>query len=344
MSDKSTAPFGVMLVNLGTPEKPDPASVRRYLAEFLWDRRVIQLPRLRWWLILHGIILRVRPRKVARLYKSIWREEGSPLLVISRAQQKALQNALRDALQCDIPVALAMTYGEPSVAQAFHTLQDQGIRRVLVLPLYPQYSATTTGAVFDALARTLQHTPDIPELHIIRDYWEQPAYLDALANRIRQHWQDHGQPDRLLLSFHGIPQRYADQGDPYPSLCRATARAVAERLGLNEDQWSEAFQSRFGREEWVKPYTDELLQQWGQQDGIDRVDVVCPAFAADCLETLEEIAEQNRAIFLEAGGKEYHYIPCLNDQPDHIALLTDLVLQHSRPWHAIELALASEKN
>lgn len=344
MSDKPTAPFGVMLVNLGTPEKPDPASVRRYLAEFLWDKRVIQLPRLRWWLILHGIILRLRPGKVARLYQSIWSDEGSPLLVISRAQQAAIQQALQKKLHCDIPVTLAMTYGEPSITQASRSLMAQGIHRILVLPLYPQYSATTTGAVFDALARALQNTPNLPELHIIRDYWEQPAYLDALASSIRQHWQEHGQPDRLLMSFHGIPQRYEDQGDPYPSLCRNTARAVAERLGLRDDQWSEAFQSRFGREEWIKPYTDVLLQQWGEQDGIDRVDVVCPAFAADCLETLEEIAEQNRITFLEAGGKEYHYIPCLNDQPDHINLLTDLILRHTQPWHDVELAHTSEPN
>ncbi len=332
MNDTPKPPFGVMLVNLGTPAAPDAASVRKYLAEFLWDKRVIQVPRLLWWLILHGIILRVRPRKVAHLYESIWTADGSPLLVISRKQQAALKTALRTRLQTDIPVELAMNYGQPSLTQAGRALAAQGVRRILVLPLYPQYSASTTASVFDRLARALQPCPDLPELHFIRDYWEEPAYLDALTACVQEYWQEHGQPDRLLLSFHGIPQRYEDNGDPYPSLCRATAKAVADRLGLRDDQWSESFQSRFGREEWVKPYTDELLKQWGAQDGINRVDVISPAFAADCLETLEELAVQNRALFLEAGGKDYRYIPCLNDRPDHIDMLAQLVLKHSSPW------------
>lgn len=332
MSDTSPAPFGVLLVNLGTPEKPDAASVRKYLAEFLWDKRVIQVPRVIWWLILNGIILRVRPRKVAHLYQSIWTDEGSPLMAISKRQRAALEKALQQKTGQAIPVELAMTYGQPSLANAGRALGRKGVRRILVLPLYPQYSAATTGAVFDGLAKALQRCPDVPELHFIRDYWEEPRYLDVLADSIRQYWQQHSQPDRLLLSFHGIPQRYEDQGDPYPSLCRNTAKAVAERLGLGPDQWSESFQSRFGREEWVKPYTDVLLEEWGKRDDINRVDVVCPAFAADCLETLEEIAEQNRATFLEAGGKDYHYIPCLNDQPDHIDMLADLVARHASPW------------
>lgn len=332
VSDKPTAPFGVMLVNLGTPAKPDAAGVRKYLAQFLWDPRVIQMARPLWWLILHGIILRVRPRKVARLYQSIWTDAGSPLMVISRQQQAALQQALCTELQQDIPVELAMTYGEPSLTQAGRALAAQGVRRILVLPLYPQFSATTTGAVFDGLAQALRRCPDIPELHFIRDYWEEPAYLDALAASIREYWSEHGKPDRLLLSFHGIPQPYEDKGDPYPRLCRNTARAVAERLGLAPEQWSESFQSRFGKQEWVKPYTDVLLAEWGARDDINRVDVVCPAFSADCLETLEEIAEQNRVTFLEAGGKDYRYIPCLNDRPDHIAALADLVVRHTQPW------------
>ena len=332
MNEKPVAPFGVMLVNLGTPEKPDTAGVRKYLAEFLWDKRVIQVPRLLWWLILHGVILRVRPRKVAHLYQSVWMDEGSPLMVISRKQEAALKKSLDAALDRNIPVELAMTYGKPSIAQAGRALAAQGARRILVLPLYPQYSAATTGAVFDALARALERCPDIPELHFIRDYWEEPTYLDVLADSIRQYWQEHGRPDRLLLSFHGVPERYETLGDPYASLCRNTAKAVAARLGLAPEQWSESFQSRFGREEWVKPYTDILLKEWGERDDINRVDVVCPAFATDCLETLEEIAVQNRVTFLEAGGKDYHYIPCLNDQPDHIAMLTDLILRHTLPW------------
>jgi len=321
-----------MLVNLGTPENPDAASVRKYLAEFLSDPRVIRVPRLLWWLILHGIILRTRPAKVARLYQTIWTDDGSPLLQISHRQQAAIKAALQQQTGQDIPVELAMSYGEPSLTTAGRKLAATGLERIVVLPLYPQFSSTTTAAVFDGLARALQACPDIPELIFIRDYWEQDDYLQALANSVQEFWNEHGQPDRLLMSFHGIPQRYEDSGDPYPSLCRNTAKAVAARLGLSDQQWSESFQSRFGREEWVKPYTDELLTQWGADDAINRVDVLCPAFAADCLETLEEIEEQNKVVFLESGGKAYHYIPCLNDRPDHIKMLSRLILARARAW------------
>lgn len=332
MSNHNQAPFGVMLVNLGTPENPDAASVRKYLAEFLSDPRVIRVPRLLWWLILHGIILRVRPRKVAKLYQTIWTDEGSPLMCISRKQRAALQAQLQHVTGQDIPVELAMSYGSPSLASAGRKLAAAGVQRIVVLPLYPQYSSSTTAAVFDGLARALKPCPDIPELIFIRDYWQRQDYIQALANSVQEYWNEHGQPDKLLMSFHGIPQRYEDTGDPYPSLCRGTAKAVAERLGLQDEQWSESFQSRFGREEWVKPYTDLLLAEWGQDDSINRVDVVCPAFAADCLETLEEIEEQNKIIFLEAGGKQYRYIACLNDRPDHIAMLAKLVLERAKAW------------
>lgn len=332
MTESTTPAFGVLLVNLGTPDRPDAAAVRAYLAEFLWDKRVIRMPRLLWWLILHGIILRVRPRKAARLYQSIWTPDGSPLLAFSRRQQQALQKALQEQTGTIIPVELAMTYGNPGLPQALDRFENQGIQRILVLPLFPQHSATTSAAAFDAIARALQDRPHLPGLHFIRDYCHEPAYLDALAASVRRHWDKHGMPDRLLLSFHGIPQRYEDQGDPYPGLCRDTAQGVAQRLGLTDHQWRASFQSRFGREEWVKPYTDQLLQEWGAQEGINRVDVICPAFAVDCLETLEEIAVQNRNLFLSAGGKEYHYIPCLNDNPEQIALFAALVQRHSLPW------------
>ncbi|RLT92675.1 MAG: ferrochelatase [Ketobacter sp.] len=321
-----------MLVNLGTPENPDAASVRKYLAQFLSDPRVIRVPRLLWWLILHGIILRVRPAKVARLYQTIWTDEGSPLMAISRRQQAALQTRLTALHGSEIPVELAMSYGEPSITTAGRALANRGARRILVLPLYPQYSSSTTAAVFDGLANALQRCPDLPEILFIRDYWQRDDYLQALADSVQTFWDEHGRPDRLLMSFHGIPQRYEDSGDPYPSLCRQTAAGVAAKLGLDEQQWSESFQSRFGREEWVKPYTDELLQTWGQDDAINRVDVLCPAFAADCLETLEEIEEQNKVVFLEAGGKQYHYIPCLNDQPAHIEVFANLVLERAKAW------------
>lgn len=332
MSSLNNAPFGVMLVNLGTPENPDAASVRKYLAEFLSDPRVIRVPRLLWWLILHGIILRVRPGKVAKLYQTVWTDHGSPLMHISRKQQAALQTRLQELTGQSIPVELAMSYGEPSLTTAGRKLAASGVQRIIVLPLYPQYSSTTTAAVFDGLARALQRCPDIPELIFIRDYWQRDDYLQALANSVSEYWDEHGKPDRLLMSFHGIPQRYEDTGDPYPGYCRGTAQGVADRLALPEGQWSESFQSRFGREEWVKPYTDELLAQWGADDSIDRVDVLCPAFAADCLETLEEIEEQNKITFLEAGGKAYHYIPCLNDRPDHITVLAQLVLERAKAW------------
>jgi ferrochelatase len=332
LSTINNAPYGVMLVNLGTPENPDAASVRKYLAEFLSDPRVIRVPRLLWWLILHGVILRIRPGKVAKLYQTIWTDDGSPLMHISRKQQAALQTKLQHLTNTSIPVELAMSYGEPSLKTAGRKLASAGVQRIIVLPMYPQFSSSTSAAVFDGLARALLPCPDIPELVFIRDYWQREDYLDALANSIREYWQEHGKPDRLLLSFHGIPQRYEDTGDPYPGYCRGTAKAVAAKLGLDENQWSESFQSRFGREEWVKPYTDVLLEEWGQSDHVNRVDVVCPAFSADCLETLEEIEEQNKITFLEAGGKAYHYIPCLNDRPDHIAMLANLIQQRARAW------------
>lgn len=332
MSEQNKAPFGVMLVNLGTPENPDAASVRKYLAEFLSDPRVIRVPRLLWWLILHGIILRVRPAKVARLYQTIWTDEGSPLMNISRRQEAALQSKLKEITGTEIPVELAMSYGEPSLVTAGRKLANRGAQRIMVLPLYPQYSSSTTAAVFDGLARALKPCPDIPEILFIRDYWQRDDYLQALADSVQSFWDEHGKPDRLLMSFHGIPQRYEDTGDPYPSLCRQTAVGVATKLGLQDGEWSESFQSRFGREEWVKPYTDVLLEEWGRDDSINRVDVLCPAFAADCLETLEEIEEQNKVVFLEAGGKAYHYIPCLNDRPDHIQMFANLVLERAKAW------------
>lgn len=225
-----------------------------------------------------------------------------------------------------------MSYGEPSLVSAGLKLATSGVDRIIVLPLYPQYSSSTTAAVFDGLANALKPCPDIPELIFIREYWHRDDYLQALANSVQEYWNEHGQPDRLLMSFHGIPQRYEDTGDPYPTQCRNTAKGVASRLKLADDQWSESFQSRFGREEWVKPYTDVLLEQWGNNDAINRVDVICPAFAADCLETLEEIEEQNKVTFLEAGGKAYHYIPCLNDRSDHIAMFSKLILERAKAW------------
>ncbi|MFD2190867.1 ferrochelatase [Pistricoccus aurantiacus] len=327
-----TPPFGVMLVNLGTPDAPTPQAVRRYLAQFLWDKRVVDAPRPLWWLILHGIILRIRPGRVAKAYQSVWTEEGSPLMAIGRRQQQALIQTLAERHGQAIPVELAMTYGNPSLKEAGLKLRDAGVERILVLPLYPQFSRSTTAAIFDGLARALEPCPHLPELRFIRDYHDHPGYIEALAARVREHWEAHpGERGKLIMSYHGIPKRYADQGDPYFRHCEETSRKLAQALGLEEGAWMMTFQSRFGREEWLKPYTDETLKTLAKE-GVAHVDIISPAFAADCLETLEELQVENRDYFLEAGGKTYRYISALNDRPDHIALLANLVGQHTQGW------------
>ncbi len=318
---------GVLLVNLGTPDAPTPEAVKRYLAEFLHDHRVVDLTRWLWCPILHGIILQVRPKRVAKAYAGVWTEQGSPLLAISLQQQSAVKAELQKR-GLDLPVELAMTYGNPAMAKGLQNLVDQGVEEVIVLPLYPQYSATTTGAVFDKLAKVIAKRPEFPAISFIRDYCRREGYLDALAQSVKDHWQAHGKGERLLISFHGIPKRYADNGDPYPQHCHHTAEQLAVRLGLKEGEWLCSFQSRFGREEWLQPYTDKTLEQWGQEIG--KVDVICPAFAADCLETLEEIQVENRDIFCEAGGQSLSYVAALNDREDHIALLADLIQEKVR--------------
>jgi protoporphyrin/coproporphyrin ferrochelatase len=322
---------GVLLANLGTPDAPTPAALRRYLGEFLWDQRVIDLPRPLWWLILHGVILRVRPRRVAHAYEKVWTPEGAPLLAIGRRQAQALQAALEARTRGPVRVALGMRYGNPSIAEALQQLRHAHARRVLVLPLYPQYSATTTASTFDAVAEALRHWRWLPELRMIAHYHDEPAYVRALAGSVREHWGAHGRPDLLLFSFHGLPERYFLAGDPYYCECMKTARLVAEQLELPDTAWQVAFQSRFGREPWLQPYTDETLRERARA-GVRRIDVLAPGFATDCLETLEEIALQNREVFLAAGGSEYHYIPALNERPDHIAALSELVLRHAQGW------------
>ncbi|MEJ2059937.1 MAG: ferrochelatase [Gammaproteobacteria bacterium] len=322
---------GVLLVNLGTPESPTPRAVRRYLREFLSDPRVVEYPRALWWLVLNGIILNLRPRRSAHAYRQVWTPEGSPLLAISRRQKSALQAALRHHLTGPVEVALGMRYGEPSIAEALATLKQAGAQRLLVVPLYPQYSATTTGSVFDAVADELKRWRWVPELRFIQDYHDDPGYIAALAASVRAYWDEHGRGEYLLMSFHGVPKRYFQAGDPYHCLCLKTARLVAEALELGENDWQCTFQSRFGREEWLRPYTDETLRTLPQQ-GKRRVDVVCPGFAADCLETLEEIAMQNRDVFLASGGEAYRYIPALNDSPEHIEALSGLVERHAQGW------------
>jgi ferrochelatase len=321
---------GILLVNLGTPDAPTPQALRRYLAEFLWDPRVVEIPRPLWWLILHGVILRVRPSKSAHKYQTIWTAEGSPLLVISRRQAAALAETLAKRCPGPVRVALGMRYGHPSIAAALAELREAGAQRLLVLPLYPQYSAATTASTFDAIAAELRTWRWLPELRFITQYHDDPAYLDALAAHLRAARAE--QPgERLLFSFHGLPQRNLLAGDPYHCQCHKTARLVAERLKLGPEQWGVAFQSRFGRAEWLQPYTSVLLTDWAKA-GVKSVDVACPGFAADCLETLEEIALENRQTFLNAGGERYRYLPALNDAPEHIAALAELVERHTAGW------------
>lgn len=327
-SASRTAPFGVLLTNLGTPDAPTTKAVRKYLAEFLWDVRVVDAPRWLWWLILHGVILRIRPRRSAALYQRVWSESGSPLLAISEEQRAGLEQTLAADGGEAVPVVLGMRYGNPSIAAGIEALQAAGVQRILVLPAYPQYAASTTASTFDAVGHALRDIRHIPEVRFVAGYHDEPAYISALANSIRGRLA----PDaKLLLSFHGIPVRYVNLGDPYRAQCEATADALAKALGLTPDQWALSFQSRVGREEWLKPYTDDLLEQWAE-DGVTHVQVACPGFSADCLETVDEIARESREAFEEAGGTTFEYLPALNASEDHLAALAGLVRRHSAGW------------
>lgn len=329
---------GILLVNLGTTEAPTAAAVRRYLAEFLWDPRVIELPRPLWWLILHGVILRIRPSKVAHAYQSIWTERGSPLLANCVSLAETLQSAAGEQFDHRVEVELAMRYGKPSIEAALSTLRERGMRRLLVVPMYPQYSATTTASVFDEVARVLQGWRWVPELRMIQNYHDHPLYIKGLAESVRGHWESQGQAEKLLMSFHGIPKRYCLSGDPYFCECHKTARLLAEELGLDESQWLLTFQSRVGREEWLKPYTDKTLETLGREK-LQSVDLICPGFSIDCLETLEEIDMQNRELFESAGGGRYSYIPALNNSPAHADLLMDLISSNMQGWEAASASL-----
>lgn len=315
-----TKKIGILLANLGTPAQPTAKAVSRYLQQFLSDPRVIDLPRWKWLPILKGLILPRRSKWVAQNYQSIWTPEGSPLLAIGRQQQTLLQQALIEQ-GIQVQVELVMTYGEPSMQQGVDNLIQQKVDQIIVLPLYPQYSSTTTASVFDAFAQSLQAHRYIPPFDFIHSYHLEPQYIQALADSVSQT----GLKDFLLFSFHGIPVRYEQEGDYYRQHCLATAQAVADKLQLANDQWQVSFQSRFGKEPWLQPYTDEFLQQAPQQ-GIKAIQVICAGFATDCLETLEEIAVENREIFLQAGGENYHYIPALNSRAEHITLLSHLIL------------------
>ncbi len=328
----TTEKLGVLITNLGTPESPTPASLRKYLAEFLWDPRVVEFPRPLWWLVLNLIILRVRPKSSAATYSKIWTQDGSPLMMYTKAQCAALQKKMaEDDQSSQIVVDFAMRYGSPSIESVLMDMQNKNVTRLLVLPLYPQYSGTTTGSTFDAIASVCKKLRWIPELRFINQYADNEKYIQACANRITQYWQQHKKSERLLFSFHGLPKRYLLAGDPYHCQCYKTARLIAQKLQLDESTWQVAFQSRFGREEWLQPYTDKTLESM-PANKISSVDVFCPGFSADCVETLEEINILNRDIFIQAGGDDFNYIPALNECEDHIDAIYDLIMQHMQGW------------
>lgn len=320
----------VLLINLGTPDAPTPAALRRYLAQFLSDPRVVEIPRALWWLILHGVILRVRPAKSAKKYESVWMPEGSPLQVWSGKQAALLRGYLGERGH-PVLVRHAMRYGNPSVASVLDELKTAGATRILLLPMYPQYSGPTTASAWDAVGAWSAQVRSLPEFRFVNRYHDDAGYIEALAQRVLAHWQINGRGDKLVLSFHGVPKRTLLLGDPYHCECLKTARLLGERLTLQKDQLVVTFQSRFGKAEWLQPYTEPTLIELAKQ-GVASVDVMCPGFTADCLETLEEIDQEAREAFLEAGGKAFQYIPCLNDSHPWIAALADIAIRHMQGW------------
>jgi len=318
---------GILLTNLGSPDAPTTKSVRVYLKEFLSDRRIVEIPRLLWMIILHGIILRVRPKRSAKLYQSIWTDQGSPLTHITELQRQKLSEQLIEQGYDNLDIVMAMRYGNPSIKSGLETLREKGYTRIIVLPLYPQYSSPTTGSTFDAVAKVLSEWRWVPELHFINGYHKNETYIEALANSVSEDLQKNGQPQKIVFSYHGMPKQFLEQGDPYYCLCLQTTRLVVEKLGLDKEMVISTFQSRFGKAEWLKPYTDATLQALPEQ-GIKDVAIISPAFSADCLETLEEIEAENREIFEQAGGEQYRYIAALNDRDDHIKALIDVLKPH----------------
>ena len=323
--------LGVLITNLGTPTAPTIRAIRKYFAEFLWDARVVEIPRPAWWLILNLFVLPLRPRKKVKAYEKIWTDEGSPLLVISKQQCAALQSSLQQVCPGPVAVELAMRYGQPSIQSALNRLKENNARRILVLPLYPQYSASTTASTFDAIAKEFMQQRWLPELRMVNNYGATAEYIHACAQQIHTYWQQHQRSQKLLFSFHGLPERNLLQGDPYHCECHQTARLIAEKLKLNEHEWMLTFQSRFGKAKWLQPYTDKTVKKLAGE-GVSSIDVFCPGFSADCIETLEEIDMQNHEIFIQNGGKSFNYIPALNAESVHIEALTKIVLQHTQGW------------
>ncbi|RUO20432.1 ferrochelatase [Aliidiomarina iranensis] len=325
--------IGVLLTNLGTPDAATPKALRKYLAEFLSDPRVVEVPRLIWKVILHGVILRIRPRRSAEAYSTVWTEQGSPLLFHTQAQTDGVRAELKKIYGDDIVVEFGMRYGNPSIRSAIDKLLEQGVRKLVVLPLYPQYSASTSASTFDAISHDFTRRRWLPDFRFISHYHDDANYIQAVADKIRAHWETNGRADKLVFSYHGVPKKYLDRGDPYHCECHKTTRLVAENLGLEKNEYMTTFQSRFGREEWLQPYTDMTLKGLPEQ-GVKSLQVVCPGFSSDCLETIEEIGEENCEYFMESGGERFEYIPCLNSDDQHIQALSALLQENLHGWHA----------
>ena len=326
-SDEKT---GVLIINLGTPDAPTAKALKPYLKEFLSDPRVIEIPRFIWHIILNFIILQIRPSRSARNYKKIWTVNGSPLLYISKKQVNFVEQKLKQ----DFPnttFVLGMRYGNPSIASALKTFHDKKVRRLLVFPLYPQYCGATTGSTFDAVSSTLQQWRWIPEIRFINQYYKEDLFIKAIANSIKRAEEKKGKPQKIIFSYHGIPKKYFIEGDPYHCFCLKTTRLIKEHLNLKEEDVVTTFQSRFGSQEWLQPYTDETLKKLPNQ-GIKDIHIISPGFSSDCLETLEELKEENKDYFMKAGGKSYHYIPCLNDNSEHIEMMAHLIRKHTQGW------------
>lgn len=323
--------FGVILANLGTPEAPDTSSVRRFLRQFLSDPRVVELPKPLWWLILNGVILVIRPSRSAAAYRKVWTEDGSPLMVNAKNQVDALIKTLRQQGVTDAQVRCAMRYGEPSLMRVMQEFGGLGIDRIVVIPMYPQYSGSTTGSVLDDIYATTSRLRRVPSLRFINGYADHEQYIESLRISITEHWDRNGRADRLVISFHGLPQSFCDNGDPYHEQCLTTARLLARKLALESDQWTVCFQSRVGRQEWLKPYVDEVISELPGH-GVRSIDMICPGFSVDCLETLEEVNIGYRKLFLDSGGDRFEYIPCLNDRPAHIEMLVQILRSSAADW------------
>ena len=317
---------GVLINNLGTPASPGVRDVRAFLKQFLSDPRVIRVPRPIWWLILNVIILNTRPKHSAEAYQEIWTDQGSPLLAISQSQVKRLQSWTQSGFP-NVRIEPGMRYGAPSIEQGLNRLRQAGATRYLIMPMYPQYSTTTTASTKDEVLRVFESWQSVPEFKFVSQYFDEPLYIEALNSSVEEHWQKNGRSSRLLMSFHGIPEQYSRQGDPYGGQCESTAKLLAEKLGLDPEQWKLSFQSRLGPKKWLGPYTDHKLREMARQ-GVESVDVICPGFSVDCLETLEEIAIRDKQLFLDSGGKAYSYIPCLNDRQQHIEMIGHLIKNH----------------